>query len=375
MKKKAIVAGAGIAGLAMARALALKGYAVTVFEKNEKAVGASVRNFGMIWPVGQPSGLLYETALATKAIWKTIAGATGLWHNESGSVHTAYHRDEWDVLQELATIFAAEGRPVQLLRKDEAIARFPAINPANFRGGLYSATEMVVDPRVAIASVADYLAGQQNVKFVWDKAVTAVENGKIHTGHETHEADIIVLCSGADIQTLYPRVLRDNGMTTCKPQMMRFKSDDEHFSIGASLCGGLSLIHYNSFKAAGTLEALRQRYAREMPEYLAHGIHVMVSQNDKGELTVGDSHAYGGVHDPFDEMPINHLIRDYLNQFVTTHRWKLIQTWNGIYPKLTDGRSHLFAEADKGVYIFNGLGGAGMTLGLGLAEAAVNAVL
>ena len=49
--KSAIVVGAGILGLATARALAQKGYQVTVIEKSQFSLGASVRNFGMLWPV------------------------------------------------------------------------------------------------------------------------------------------------------------------------------------------------------------------------------------------------------------------------------------------------------------------------------------
>ena len=71
-KKNAIVIGAGIVGLAIARSLSEKGYAVTVFERNEKAVSASIRNFGMVWPIGQPNGNLYERALRSKSIWKRI---------------------------------------------------------------------------------------------------------------------------------------------------------------------------------------------------------------------------------------------------------------------------------------------------------------
>ena len=92
--KNAIVIGAGILGLATARSLAMRGYKVTVFERNEKCVGASIRNFGMIWPVGQPNGLLYERALRSKTIWKEVCKDAGLWFDEVGSLHLAYNNPE-----------------------------------------------------------------------------------------------------------------------------------------------------------------------------------------------------------------------------------------------------------------------------------------
>ena len=65
------------------------------------------------------------------------------------------------------------------------------------------------------------------------------------------------------------------------------------------------MIHYPGFQVAASLPALKNRYQTEFPEYLKWGIHVMVSQNGNGELTIGDSHEYGLVHEPFDKDFIN----------------------------------------------------------------------
>src|ERR1700750_1979796 len=96
----AIVIGAGIVGLATARALASRGYSVTVFERNERAVGASIRNFGMIWPIGQATGPLYERAMLSRSIWKQVCTEAGIWHDEVGSLHLAYYDDELQAIKE-----------------------------------------------------------------------------------------------------------------------------------------------------------------------------------------------------------------------------------------------------------------------------------
>jgi FAD dependent oxidoreductase TIGR03364 len=367
---KAIVVGAGIVGLATARALALKGYAVTVIERTEKAVGASIRNFGMVWPIGQPSGNLYERALKSRFIWTAIADSIHLWYDECGSLHTAYFEDEWIVLNELYEVFKAEGRPVSLLSKETITQRYKGINEQNLLGGLHSETEVIVDPRDAIQKIALYLQEQLNVHFIWNTNVIGVNEQSVFTPQKTYQADVVCVCSGADFETLFAKEFNQLPITKCKLQMMRFSSSER---IGTSLCGGLSLIHYSSFKAAPSLAKLKERYENEMSEYLSNGIHVMVSQNQLGELTVGDSHEYGLTHEPFDSHSINQLVLNYLQQFCKTSNWKLLQTWNGIYPKLTNSATDICLNPMPGVFILNGLGGAGMTLSFGFAEEMVKA--
>jgi len=374
MKNSAIVIGAGIVGLATARALALNGFEVTVIERTARAVGASVRNFGMVWPVGQPDGTLYQRAVRSRSIWKEIADDAGFWYDACGSLHLAYHDDDWLVLQELHAAFNSSDRPVRLMKGEDLVSKFNGINPKNLIGGLFSSTELIVDPREAIGALPGYLNDNHGVHFFWSKNVTAVETNKVWMGDEFLQADIICICSGADFETLYPQKFAELHLTKCKLQMMRFVSSNTQFRIGTALCGGLSLIHYESFRVAPSLPKLKRRYEAEMKNYLQSGIHVMVSQNGKGELTVGDSHEYGLTFSPFDEAPINELIVDYLKKFSLTNHWRQIQSWHGIYPKMTNGKNDVFLQAESGVYIVNGLGGAGMTLSFGFAEEVVESI-
>lgn len=367
-KPSAIVVGAGIVGLATARALSLKGYRVTVIERSEKAVGASIRNFGMVWPIGQPDGKLYNRALRSREIWKEIADSIGLWYHEAGSLHVANETDEWQVLQELHGHFSANGRNTQLLSTGQIGQQFSGVNAHSILGGLYSDTELIVDPREAIAAIPSYLAEYLDISFLWQTQVNRVEAGQVYIGNRIMQADLICICSGADFETLYPEVFTQTMITRCKLQMLRYVSGNADWRIGTSVCGGLSLIHYNSFKVAPSLPDLKMRYEAEMAEYLQWGIHVMVSQNSGGELTVGDSHEYGHTLDPFDRAHINQLITGYLERFMVTKDWQLVQSWNGVYAKMKNGETEVILNPEPGVYILNGLGGAGMTLSFGLAE-------
>lgn len=369
--KQAIVIGAGIVGLATARALALKGFSVKVIERSSKAVGASVRNFGMVWPVGQPEGELYERALRSRSIWKEFSDEGIFWSDAVGSMHVAYNETEWKVLNELYEVYKKD-RPVQLLHPDEVLKKSEAVVPLNLKGALYSADELIVDPREAIAALPAALEEKFHIEFHWDKCVSYISDGTVYIGNEEQfDADIVFICSGADFETLYPESFNEYPLTKCKLQMMRMAAQPNNWRIGPALCGGLSLIHYNSFKAAPSLPELKAKYEAEMSDYLEWGIHVMVSQNGAGELTVGDSHEYGTTLEPFDKAFINEFILDYLKRFAQFKDSRVIETWNGIYPKLTNGDTELFFSPEAGVYVLNGLGGAGMTLSFGLAEEVV----
>ena len=87
------VIGAGIAGLAHAYAAARRGHHVVLFERHQRAVGASIRNFGLVWPVGAPEALV-DRALRGRDIWLDLAGKANFGCQPNGSLLLAYQPDE-----------------------------------------------------------------------------------------------------------------------------------------------------------------------------------------------------------------------------------------------------------------------------------------
>lgn len=361
-KKKAIVIGAGIVGLATARKLAINGYQVEVIERNPSAQGASVRNFGMVWPIGQPTGKLYDRAMRSRSIWKEMAEQAGMWYGPVGSLHMAYQDEELAVLEE----FVEQNPQYELLSPEKVSSE--AVVKENLKAALWSDEELIVDPREAIATFPKLLQEQYGVQFHWQLAATEVSYPRVKAGNQTFEADLICVCSGPDFEHLYPELFTQAEITKCKLQMMRLVSQPNDWKIGPALCGGLTMVHYQSFKAMPSHKALQDYYEKHHPACIKWGLNVMVSQNGAGELTIGDSHEYGLDPDPFNKAFLDQMILDYLAGFASFKDWTIGSRWHGIYAKMTNGATELILTPEDGVKVINGLGGAGMTLSFGLAE-------
>jgi FAD dependent oxidoreductase TIGR03364 len=361
------VIGAGIVGLATAYAAARKGLKTIVFERNPKAVGASVRNFGLVWPIGQPAGPLFDRAMRSRETWLRIAAESHVQVRQNGSLQLAYHDDEAAVLYDfLKNADSTAGYQVKMLSAHEVAQRSPATQKEGLKAALWSATECTVSPRQAIGQLAAYLQEEWKVQFRFGSAVTHTAPGFLADFYEKWQAERIFVCSGADFETLYPRIFRESGITKCKLQMLRTAAQPAGWQLGPSLCAGLTLLHYASFAHLPGLAAVRERYERENADFARYGIHVLVSQNQSGEVILGDSHEYGWDVSPFDSEDINRLILSYLDTFAHFPNAAIAETWHGVYPKLP-GQTDFVTEAEPGVWIVNGLSGAGMTMSFGLA--------
>src|SRR5271166_1508795 len=215
------VIGGGILGLAHALALARRGRRVIVFERHPRAESASVRNFGMIWPIGQPFGPLRRLAQSSLEIWHDVLASGGFWHERAGSLHLAYRDDEAQVLREFSRESNEHGEPVDLLTSRQVGERSQAVRQDGLKLALYSAREVCVDPRQVVAGLPPWLARRHGVVFEFGRAVTAVCVPEVIAGDSRFSANRLWICSGDELHLLFSEQLRECGLVRCKLQMMR----------------------------------------------------------------------------------------------------------------------------------------------------------
>jgi D-hydroxyproline dehydrogenase subunit beta len=362
-----IVVGGGIMGLAFAWEGARRGRRVALLERSDAARGASIRNFGMIWPVGQPAGERHALALRSRARWLELRDAGAVWAKECGSLHVVFEEDEATVLAEFAERAPALGVACELLDGPEAARRFPGV-AADARAVLWSPAELVVDAPKAIAAVAAHVRDRAGVDVRFSTTVVGIDMpGVVTSRGERFEAPLVIVCGGADFETLFPGVWAASGTRRCKLQMLRTRPQPGGWRLGPHVAGGLTLAHYTGFEICPSLPAVKARLTAALPAHMAAGIHVMASQNEAGEVILGDSHDYGAPLDPFDSEAIDELILEYAHRMLRLPDWSIAARWHGVYAKGPDP-IHFAAEPQPGCHVMGSPGGAGMTLAFGLAE-------
>jgi FAD dependent oxidoreductase TIGR03364 len=361
------IVGAGIMGLAHAYSAAKRGKQVVVFERSPRAFGASIRNFGMIWPIGQPQGVMHQLALRSRAIWLEILEHARLPYRADGSLHVVYRDDETAVAREFAECAPALGYDCAWLNAAQVLEQSTAVNREGLQGALWSPLELTIDPPLTLATLPNFLHEQFGVTFRFACPVRSIQLPFIEAGAERWSVHRAIVCTGDDFETLYPEVFKTSGLTRVKLQMLRTVSQPGGWRLGPALAAGLTLRFYPAFQLCSSLAALKQRIAQETPEYDRWGIHGLVSQTSTGELTLGDSHEYGLEIDIFNKEEVDCLILRYIASFLRVPDMTIQQRWHGIYAKHPQ-EPYLSLAPESGVHIVTSPGGSGMTLSFSIAE-------
>jgi FAD dependent oxidoreductase TIGR03364 len=358
-----LIVGAGIVGLSHAIAAVERGLSVTIIDRDARAVGASIRNFGHACVTAQ-SGELLELALVAREKWLRYGALAGFFHVESGALAIARTVAEFAVLDELAG--SRESGQVRLLTAGEVRQHLGAASDPAIRGGAMLRDDLRVDPREAVGALAAWLAEQSGVTFSWRTGFLGASDGVVRTTRGEFRADRTIVCVGHDLDWLYPELAEQHAVERCALQMARVEAP-EGLSLAPAVLTGTSMLRYPAFAETDAAVALRAEMAAQHPELVDIVANVMFTQRPDGTLIVGDSHRYGVTQDPFLAEPTSDILLGAIATILGVPTLRVVERWQGVYAS-SARQPFLIAEPAAGVTVATVTSGVGMTISLGLAE-------
>ncbi|NTG16377.1 TIGR03364 family FAD-dependent oxidoreductase [Agrobacterium rhizogenes] len=358
------VVGAGIVGLGVALAASRQGKKVVVIERNAKAVGASIRNFGFITLSGQKAGDHWARAMRSRDIWAEVVEEAGIAVHHRGTLLPARRDEAADVLEAFLKGPMAAG--CRMISKKEAADIVPALRLSEVKSVLYSPHELRVESMDALPKLALWLTAKHKVEFRWNTAVRAIEGSRIETSRGIVHADATIVCPGDDFSALYPERIAPHALSVCTLQMLRV-APAAPVPFGAAVMSDMSLARYEGFAALPEAEALAKRLDAEEAESRAAGIHLIAVQSGDGSLVVGDSHVYGDTQAPFAEVRLDDLILAEFDRVFDLPGRQVVNRWIGTYASSKEHTVLVDRPADN-VRIVMVTGGTGASTGFALGE-------
>jgi D-hydroxyproline dehydrogenase subunit beta len=363
-----VVVGAGIVGLATAWAARQRGLGVAVVERHAQAVGASVRNFGLVTCTGQRRGRHWERARQTLDIWRQLAPQAGIEIAHEG-MYVLAQRTEAVALME-AFLQTDMGDGCRFLSRSEIAHEAPVLQSG--QTVLYSPHEIRVESREAIPRLTRWLEQAMGVDFYWNATVVGIGLPQVGTSRGELDAQHCIVCSGNELSTLYPEWIEQAGVRQCTLQMMRVMPGDPVKLPGAVL-SDLSLVRYEGYADLPEALALKARVLAEQPEYLQQGVHLIAVQSRDGSLVVGDSHVYGATEAPFASSEVEDLILSELHRVLRLPGARVTERWTGGYASASD--EVFISRPLPGVVLGLVTGGTGASTSFALGQELVERVL
>lgn len=364
------VVGSGITGIAIAYNAAKQGQKVALFEKNSTIQGASLNNFGIIWPIGQhPNNL--SRAMRTRDIWLSLAEEAGFWLGKSGSLTLAHHEDEFHVLEEFIATRRHFGYKCELLTPVKTLAKSKAVNPIKLEGALWSPSELTVDTRQAIPAIQNLLQKKYKVDFHFSTPIQQITSGYLHYEQRGWNAERIFICTGEELSDLFPDIFQEQGLVKRKLKLMRTAKQPTDWQLGAALASGLTLQNFPAFEHCESLALVRSRLNRELQANRSWGSQFIISQSPWNELIIGDSREYTPMDEHYEDQHVLEKRLKSLGKLIRIPSMRINESWTGTYSKIK-GDSEFVGAINSGTIIVNGLGGFGLTQAFGLAEDIMN---
>lgn len=377
-----LVVGGGIVGTFHAYFAAQKGYRTLLLERNAAPNKASIQNFGMVatGTIAAP-GEWQSYARVTNQLYRQLAATydIDLTLRKTGTLYLVEKPLEVQLLKELAAIKTANGESAEFLSQTEVLKEHPYARPEYVKAGLWLPDDMAVDPRQFIHHLQTQFERDGIFQYQRHTYITHIASNQHHhtltdNFGNTYQAKHVIVCSGIEYQTLFPKLFQEHGLKTCKLYMLQTHPQPT-IKLPHNILSGLSLRRYPAFSICPSYDAFMQS---EMgATYKKYGIHLLFKQADDGSVIIGDSHEYFATTEniPFDiEDHIADAILEYGRRMIHLDTWKIRQTWYGLYSTYPKGEVFT-AEVAENLHIATGIAGKGISTGAGFAKANIDKIL
>jgi FAD dependent oxidoreductase TIGR03364 len=386
---RVVIVGGGVLGTMHALHARRRGYHVVHLEREAEARGASVRNFGLVWVSGRRAGPELALALRARQLWEEIgADVPGTGFRPAGSLTIATSPAELRVLEEAVKLPDAGQRGFELLTAGEVREVSPALR-GELAGGLLCRADAIVEPRLALRALRDWLAsggpGRSPSRagqgaYEWLPGREAVAAGphavRDHAG-TWHRGDLVILCTGANFTGLAGPHLWSSGALASasaggtglrRVRLQMLQTAPFPGTLRTAVADGDSLRYYPAFDVPA-----RGALGPQAAVAAATRAQLLMVQRLDGSLTIGDTHEYD---EPFtfdvDEDAYDHL-RARAEALLGAPLPRTRRRWAGVYsevapPGQAAGALYHRSRVAPGVVLVTGPGGRGMTCSPAIAE-------
>jgi FAD dependent oxidoreductase TIGR03364 len=377
-----IVIGGGILGSFHAFHALRANKSVLQLEKDNFAVGSTVRNFGQVVPSGMEHEWFEYGRMAT-ALYKQIQSAYDISVRNNGSLYLAADEDEVQLLHELKQHYDSLDYSSELLTAEAVRLKHPTLNKNYVKEALFFPDEVSVEPNLMIHRLQEYMKKKfAEYSIVYNSPViscTKNNNGVEvrNTANQVFKAEKAVICNGYEFKLLFPERFASSGIVISKLQMMKTVPMPE-IALEGNILTGLTTRRYESFEhhCPSFKSIATPAHYTELKKW---GIHILFKKAIDGGFIIGDSHEYASVND-FDTLGYD--LKQSISELMLTEAQRIVNFdvrqiqhyWAGFYPQHPE--KHIVTDdIEECIHIRTAIGGKGMTASAGYAFESINQIL
>ena len=350
-----IIIGGGIIGSSVAWQLSRRKKKVLVIERKDTCSGSAGATDGVVGYHTKKPGLQLDLAVQSIEMFRTLNRdlETNVEYGlEAGGMQPVEDKDQWDMLEAMATEQRKSGVDIRMITAEEACAIEPNLNP-DIYGALWSPTGGKVNPLAMTFGYAR-AAKKLGAEYLTETPVTdiIIEGGRavgVNTPAGEFRADCIVNAAGAWAGKVAALAGLDMPIKPRKGQLMITEP------IGPFLKATVQCALYNVIK-------FRPETIKD-PTVLKIGASLSIEQQESGGLIIGGTREFADYEEENTFEAVETIIRRAVRFFPALKDVSIIRCFSGFRPYTPDGLS-LMGEVRTlpGFYMAAGHEGDGIAL-------------